>query len=116
LSRAIWLGFTSIACGSCAAPTRLSTATRAPPTSPTSAFKSVVVAATCRRCGAPAPHRGPARAAVSASGAAKRRTARPLTYFFVNTDFGIMQCTPLRTSTTCETRQSPTIETSEYAS
>src|SRR5439155_694178 len=28
-------------------------------------------------------------------------------------DFGIMQCTPLRTSTICDTRQSPTIETSE---
>ena len=34
------------------------------------------------------------------------------TYFFVKTGFGIMQCTPLRTSATCETRQSPTIETS----
>src|SRR5947207_9284112 len=43
----------------------------------------------------------------------RQRAARALTYFFVNTDFGIMQCTPLRTSTTCETRQSPTIETSE---
>ena len=30
---------------------------------------------------------------------------------FVKMDFGIMQCTPLRTSTTCETRQSPAIET-----
>jgi hypothetical protein len=29
----------------------------------------------------------------------------------VKTDFGIMQCTPLRMSTTCVTRQSPTIET-----
>jgi len=32
------------------------------------------------------------------------------TYFFVKTDFGTMQCTPLRMSTTIETRQSPTIE------
>ncbi len=113
MSRAIWLGLISIACGSCVAPARLSTATRPPPTSSTSAFKSVVVAATCRRCGAPAPHTGAARAAESASGATKLRTARPLAYFLVNTDFGIMQCTPLRTSTTCETRQSPTIDTSE---
>ena len=30
---------------------------------------------------------------------------------FVKMDFGIMQCTPLRTSTTWETRQSPAIET-----
>ncbi len=29
----------------------------------------------------------------------------------VKIDFGIMQCTPLRTSTTCDTRQSPTMET-----
>ena len=34
----------------------------------------------------------------------------------VKTDFGIMQCTPLRTSTTWLTRQSPTMDTSEYAS
>ena len=37
-------------------------------------------------------------------------------YFLAKIDFGIMQCTPLRTSTTWVTRQSPTIETSEYAS
>jgi len=30
--------------------------------------------------------------------------------------FGIMQCTPFRTSTTWLTRQSPTIETRAYAS
>ena len=36
--------------------------------------------------------------------------------FFVKADFGIMQCTPLRTSTTWLTRQSPIIEVSEYAS
>ena len=30
----------------------------------------------------------------------------------VKIDFGIMQCTPLRMSTTCETRQSPAIDTS----
>ena len=29
------------------------------------------------------------------------------TYFFVKTDFGIMQCTPLRTSTTIETGDPP---------
>jgi hypothetical protein len=34
-------------------------------------------------------------------------------YCFVKIDLGIMQCTPLRISTTCETRQSPTIEVSE---
>ena len=34
-------------------------------------------------------------------------------YFFVKMDFGIMQCTPLRMSTTCDTRQSPIIEVSE---
>ena len=31
--------------------------------------------------------------------------------FLVKIDLGIMQCTPLRTSTTWETRQSPTIDT-----
>ena len=34
----------------------------------------------------------------------------------VKIDFGIMQCTPLRTSTTCETRQSAAIDTRLYAS
>jgi hypothetical protein len=34
-------------------------------------------------------------------------------YFFVKIDLGIMQCTPLRISTTWETRQSPTIDVSE---
>jgi len=33
-----------------------------------------------------------------------------------NTCLGIMQCTPLRISTTCVTRQSPTIEVRAYAS
>jgi len=33
--------------------------------------------------------------------------------FFAKADFGIMQCTPLRTSTTWLTRQSPIIEVSE---
>ena len=33
-------------------------------------------------------------------------------YFLTKMDFGIMQCTPLRTSTTWVTRQSPTMETS----
>jgi len=36
--------------------------------------------------------------------------------FFVKADFGIMQCTPFRTSTTWLTRQSPIIDVSEYAS
>ena len=36
--------------------------------------------------------------------------------FLVKADFGIMQCTPLRTSTTWLTRQSPIIDVSEYAS
>src|ERR1700675_1601260 len=31
---------------------------------------------------------------------------------WMNTDFGIMQCTPLRISTTCVTRQSPTMDDS----
>jgi hypothetical protein len=34
-------------------------------------------------------------------------------YRCLKIDLGIMQCTPLRISTTCETRQSPTIEVSE---
>jgi len=33
------------------------------------------------------------------------------TYFFVEDRLGIMQCTALAPSATCETRQSPTIET-----
>src|SRR5581483_3545672 len=40
----------------------------------------------------------------------------PCDHFAVKMLFWIMQCTPLRTSTTCETRQSPTIDVSEYAS
>ncbi len=36
--------------------------------------------------------------------------------FLLKADFGIMQCTPLRTSTTWLTRQSPIIDVSEYAS
>ena len=80
---------------------------------PPGQFQALRVAATCKAAGrSGAPHAGPARAAQSASGATNRRTARTETYFFVKTDFGIMQCTPLRTSTTCETRQSPTMETS----
>src|ERR1700737_5017987 len=31
-------------------------------------------------------------------------------HFFAKIDFGIIQCTPLRISTTLDTRQSPTIE------
>src|SRR6185436_13220260 len=37
-------------------------------------------------------------------------------YFLAKIDFGTMQCTPLRMSTTWLTRQSPTIDVSAYAS
>ena len=41
------------------------------------------------------------------------RAERYERFWPVKIDFGIMQCTPLRTSTTCETRQSPAIDTRE---
>jgi len=41
------------------------------------------------------------------------RTSPYRCYHFEKIDLGIMQCTPFRISTTCETRQSPTIEVSE---
>ena len=48
----------------------------------------------------------------------RRAPARRGTGYFlaVKMALGTMQCTPLRTSTTWVTRQSPTIEVSEYAS
>ena len=49
----------------------------------------------------------------------ERQDQRPQHYerfWPVKSDFGIMQCTPLRISTTCETRQSPAIDTNAYAS
>ena len=86
---------------------RLSTSTRSPPTASTRDFRSVEVVA----------DRDSLRAAAG-PGATQARERQDehsghMHYFLVKIDFGIMQCTPLRTSTTCETRQSPTIDTSE---
>jgi hypothetical protein len=105
-SRASCPGLTSTAWGSWSAGARLSTRTRSPPTASTSALRSVEVATTSS---APPPHAG-------AAASRTRASARSTYDFLPKIDFGIMQCTPLRTSTTCDTRQSAAMELSEYAS
>ena len=70
-----------------------------------------------QRAAAPRGSGGPAAARTETASSAARARPQHRGYFLaVKTDFGIMQCTPLRTSTTWLTRQSPTMDTSEYAS
>jgi len=93
---------TSTAWGSWSAGAKLATVTRSPPTASTSALRSVEVVTTASTS---SPRAGAA--------ASRTRASALSTYdFLVKIDFGIMQWTPLRTSTTCDTRQSAAIELS----